>query len=200
MFEFSKFLIKTEFFSGAKKARASSVDASHNNVITCPLSGGQPSAQNYGQNGYADYNAPPTSYQGTVFTPPQNPSIIPTMAPQQIGGLNAGHQPTFQTQLPSQPQFNTMQSQSYGGPPSSLPDQTAANVTRIASPEPKAKAPIPEEYVYLQTVFNELKTQCINTATNPVSECTLHIYLKVRSEDAVIYNFVCFAANQTKIR
>lgn len=151
-----------------KKTRTPSVDATHNNVITCPLPGGQPSHQTYGQNGYADHNAPPTSYQGTVFTPQQNAPLMQTaMAPQPIGG-NVGHQPPFQTQL-SQTQFNTMQPQSFGVPPSTLADQTAT-AARIASPEPpKAKAPIPEEYVYLQTVFNELKTQCINTATNPVS-------------------------------
>lgn len=159
------------------KARAPSVDATHNNIITCPLPGGQPSVQNYGQNGYADNNAPPTSYQGTVFTPPQNQSLIPTMTQQQQIGGNVGHQPTFQTQL-QQTQFNTMQPQSFGVPPSTLVDQTAATA-RIASPEPpKAKAPIPEEYVYLQTVFNELKTQCSNTATNPVSlMCSYSIHM-----------------------
>lgn len=144
-----------------QKTRVPSVDGTHNNVITCPLPGGQPSVQSYGQNGYAD-NAPPTSYQGTVFTPQQNPSLMPTLAPQQ---------PTFQTQLPqaTMPQFSTMQSQSFGVPASAQVDQIAA-AARIASPDPpKAKAPIPEEYVYLQTVFNELKTQCFNTATNPVS-------------------------------
>lgn len=31
------------------------------------------------------------------------------------------------------------------------------------------KPPLPEEYIYLQTVLEELKTQCINRATNPVS-------------------------------
>lgn len=37
------------------------------------------------------------------------------------------------------------------------------------TPEPiKQKAPLPEEYMYLQTVFNELRNQCGNTATNPV--------------------------------
>lgn len=150
--------------SPTQKTRAPSVDATHGNVITCPLSGGQPAVQNYGQNGYADQHAPPTSYQGTVFTPQQNPSLIPSMAQQQVGG-HAGNQPTFQTQLP-QAQFNTMPTQSFGLPPSSMADQTT---TRIATPElPKAKAPIPEEYVYLQTVLNELKIQCINTATNPV--------------------------------
>ena len=32
----------------------------------------------------------------------------------------------------------------------------------------KEKPPLPEEFIYLQTVLEELKTQCINRATNPV--------------------------------
>lgn len=89
------------------------------------------------------------------------------MAPQQIGA-NVGHQPTFQTQ------FNTMQPQSFGLPQSTMGEQPAPTA-RIASPEPpKVKAPIPEEYVYLQTVLNELKTQCSNTATNPVGSAILN--------------------------
>lgn len=37
------------------------------------------------------------------------------------------------------------------------------------TPEPpKPKAPLPEEFIYLQTVLEELRTQCIQTATNPV--------------------------------
>lgn len=38
------------------------------------------------------------------------------------------------------------------------------------APEPpKQKPPLPEEFIYLQTVLEELKTQCINAAGNPVS-------------------------------
>lgn len=33
----------------------------------------------------------------------------------------------------------------------------------------KEKPPLPEEFIYLQTVLEELKSQCINRATNPVS-------------------------------
>lgn len=39
-----------------------------------------------------------------------------------------------------------------------------------ATPEPpKQKQPLPEEFVYMQTVFNELRQQCVNAASNPVS-------------------------------
>lgn len=34
---------------------------------------------------------------------------------------------------------------------------------------PKEKPPLPEEYIYLQTVLDELKTNCLNAANDPVS-------------------------------
>jgi len=39
---------------------------------------------------------------------------------------------------------------------------------KVAEP-PKPKGPIPEEHMYLQTVFEELRNRCACTATNPVS-------------------------------
>jgi len=39
---------------------------------------------------------------------------------------------------------------------------------KVAEP-PKQKGPIPEEHMYLQTVFEELRNRCACTATNPVS-------------------------------
>ena len=39
---------------------------------------------------------------------------------------------------------------------------------RVAEP-PKPKGPIPEEHMYLQTVFEELRNICVCTATSPVS-------------------------------
>nr|CAD7198534.1 unnamed protein product [Timema douglasi] len=41
-----------------------------------------------------------------------------------------------------------------------------APVARVAEP-PKPKAPIPEEFMYLQTVFEELRNRCTCSATNP---------------------------------
>lgn len=62
---------------------------------------------------------------------------------------------TFQTQLPNVQQ---QQQQQYSQPP------------QVAAPEPvKQKPPLPEEYMYLQTVFNELRVQCSNATSNPVS-------------------------------
>lgn len=36
---------------------------------------------------------------------------------------------------------------------------------------PKQKPPVPEEHMYLQTVFDELKNQCTCAANNPVIIC-----------------------------
>lgn len=42
--------------------------------------------------------------------------------------------------------------------------------SNVATPEPpKSKGPVPEEHMYLQTVFDELKNQCSCAANNPVS-------------------------------
>lgn len=40
-------------------------------------------------------------------------------------------------------------------------------VAKIAEPE-KPKAPIPEQHVHLKTIFDELRTQCYESAKNPV--------------------------------
>lgn len=71
------------------------------------------------------------------------------------------------TQLGTQFQTQPIQPQSY------LPQQQQQQVQppprQTPTPEPpKPKQPLPEEYMYLQTVFNELRTQCINNASNPV--------------------------------
>lgn len=127
--------------------------------MPCPLPGSQSAASAFGQNGFADHSAPPaTSYQGSVFTPQQNPVLNHSM-PGQLPGMPA---------LPNQPV--SFQTQPFGSAPPSSYGEQAPIVANVVTPEPpKQKAPIPEEYVYLQTVLNELKTQCSNTATNPVN-------------------------------
>lgn len=62
----------------------------------------------------------------------------------------------------------------------------------------KQKPPLPEEFIYLQTVFDELKTQCSIKATNPVSlsinhtlyEKTDRPYLQVLTISSIIINFI----------
>lgn len=65
----------------------------------------------------------------------------------------------FQTNAIPQTQHTPLQAQPQPqAPPAAAP-----------TPEPvKQKLPIPEEYMYMQTVFNELRVQCINSAVNPV--------------------------------
>lgn len=116
--------------------------------------------QNQNQNGYGDLSGgqfapsiPNVPYQGSFMTPqiPQQQSsnqLPPTGFQQQTQ--------TFQTQLSSaQPTQFTQ-----------APQQPV-----VAAPEPiKQKPPLPEEYIYLQTVLNELRTQCGNATNNPVSQ------------------------------
>lgn len=63
------------------------------------------------------------------------------------------------------------------------------------TPEPvKQKLPIPEEYMYMQTVFNELRVECINSAVNPVS------FSFPNTKERCTFFFGFFLANQTKTR
>lgn len=87
-----------------------------------------------------------------MFTPPQPQTFQSHPPTTQQFHPQPGH---FQTQpIPNQNQYQQSQQQQQ----------------RQATPEPqKQKPPLPEEYVYMQTVFNELRQQCVNAATNPVS-------------------------------
>lgn len=109
--------------------------------------------------------------------------------------------PNTQQQAPPAPNASFQQShfqtqplaQQYQGQ-----QQAAPQLQRQApTPEPpKPKQPLPEEYVYLQTVFNELRIQCINTASNPVSYYFIH-----KNIFSVFQQyFLSISANETKIR
>jgi hypothetical protein len=65
---------------------------------------------------------------------------------------------------PYQPQQSYPQHQAYQQQQNVSPVAPA----KVAEP-PKPKGPIPEEHMYLQTVFEELRNRCAYTATNPVS-------------------------------
>lgn len=132
-------------------------DATNANIITHPLYGVDP---NQNQNGYGDFSAgqygtspPNATYQGSFMTPQlpqQQPSnqLPPSGYQQQTQ--------TFQTQLPG------AQPQQFAQPPQQA---------HTPAPEPvKQKPPLPEEYMYLQTVLNELRTQCSNATNNPVRQ------------------------------
>lgn len=101
----------------------------------------------------------------------QNPGLMTPMSqmpPQQTYNYGGGNQ--FQMQQPQQQQFpGQMNFQGQHQPPMGVP-QAPTPPQKTPTPEPpKPKAPIPEEHIYLQTVLNELRTQCVNAAANPVS-------------------------------
>lgn len=153
--------------------------------ITAPLPGGFPTGQQ--NNGYPDPNSNymPGQYlpPGGMQMPPQQqqqtqpPSIFnpaamgqPQQQQQQIPG--AINYQNFQQTLPQQqqqmsvPQQNNFNATNFRQQPGGGQQNTQA-APPVPEP-PKQKAPIPEEYVFLQTVFEELKKHCIAAAANPV--------------------------------
>lgn len=106
--------------------------------------------------------------------PPQNPITHPlygTAQPEppaanyQNAAVNGvyGNMGQQQPYVPyNVPPHVQQQQQQQPPPPSTGPVATAKAVE-----PPKPKGPIPEEHMYLQTVFDELRSRCYNTATNP---------------------------------
>ncbi|XP_065074343.1 protein transport protein Sec31A [Ochlerotatus camptorhynchus] len=151
--------------------------------ITSPLPGGFPTQP---QNGYPDPNSNymPGQYlpTGTPGLPPQQPAIFnPAMAgsqPQQQTGV-VNYQ-NFQQNLPYQQQQQQQQQQQPLQQQQQQQQQPGANFNAnyrqqptpqpaapVVPEPPKQKPPLPEEYIYLQTVFEELKKNCIDAAGNP---------------------------------
>lgn len=89
----------------------------------------------------------------------QPPSVFTPSQPQ-----------TFQSQPPPNQQFQPQQVNFQTQPIQNQNQyQQSQQQQPLATPEPpKQKAPLPEEFVYMQTVFNELRQQCVNAASNPV--------------------------------
>lgn len=55
-------------------------------------------------------------------------------------------------------------------PPVQHTYQPSPPTPKPRTPEPpKSKGPVPEEHMYLQTVFDELRSQCTCAANNPVN-------------------------------
>lgn len=114
---------------------------------------------------------PPMSSNSGILNPaPQNTGF-------QTGGyLNpvASHNNNPPTQFSQQMNFQTsaiatpQQQQQWNTPNMSYQTEQPAPLQRQPEP-PKEKPPLPEEYIYLQTVFEELKSQCLNSASDPVS-------------------------------
>ncbi|XP_067626754.1 protein transport protein Sec31A isoform X3 [Eurosta solidaginis] len=138
--------------------------------ITHPLFGVDP---NQNQNGYTDqygqYQPPPptansnmsiqtqTTAPGNYYNPTlqQNNNVTTQQFPQQMN---------FQTSAISQ---QSQQQQSWNTqPPNVGYTEQPAPVQRQQEP-PKEKPPLPEEYIYLQTVLEELKSQCLTVTADP---------------------------------
>lgn len=103
----------------------------------------------------------------------QNP--IPQGPPKGFYDPHQQQAPAQQMQ-PQQAQINYSNFNSFSGQQQQLPQeaQTVSPPPPVQEP-PKQKLPLPEEFIYLQTVFEELKTQCVNAAANPVS-LSLHVF------------------------
>ncbi|XP_034105544.1 protein transport protein Sec31A isoform X1 [Drosophila albomicans] len=131
--------------------------------ILHPLYGVDP---NQNQNNYMDpnqyqQNAPPTG--NTAFYNPAANNNQQAFPPQQQLNFQASAVPNQQQQQqpqqywPGQPQ---QQSFGYTEQPAPIQEQR--------QPEPpKEKPPLPEEYIYLQTVLEELKNQCLSATNDP---------------------------------
>ncbi|XP_058054599.1 protein transport protein Sec31A [Anopheles bellator] len=70
------------------------------------------------------------------------------------GYQQQGAPPTGGVYYPGQTQSDAFQAPPQAAPP-------------VVPEPPKAKAPLPEQYVFMQTVFEELKRQCVEAAGNP---------------------------------
>lgn len=105
----------------------------------------------------------PTPITHPIFGAASNQSEV---TPMNNGYSDVPPVPVYGQAPPMQPQPTRFQ------PPVMQQVQQQAPPARsnVATPEPpKAKGPVPEEHMYLQTVFDELRNQCSCAANNPVS-------------------------------
>ncbi|XP_052903590.1 protein transport protein Sec31A isoform X1 [Anopheles moucheti] len=146
--------------------------------ITSPLPAGLAPSNGYpdpnsnymqGNTGQQGYMAP----QPTMYNPTMGGGPAPNAAglPPQSNTINYQN---FQQTLPTayQPTGPTPQGQGgmyYPGQQTvGQPMDGAQPAMQPAVPEPpKQKPPLPEQYVFMQTVFEELKKQCVASAGNP---------------------------------
>ncbi|XP_030387953.1 protein transport protein Sec31A isoform X2 [Scaptodrosophila lebanonensis] len=131
--------------------------------ILHPLFGTDP---NKNQNGYVDpnqYQAMPPPASGNTY---YNPATVNNNSQQQTFPAPQQQQPNFQTSAiqNQQQQWQGQQHQQtigYTEHPAPIQQQ------QRQAPPPKEKPPLPEEYIYLQTVLEELKKQCLSATQDP---------------------------------
>lgn len=108
------------------------------------------------------------AYGGQQFAPVQGQVPPPTNnAMPQTGFYQPPQQPSSFQQPVAQVNYQNFQ-QNFNGQQQPQQTMSPPPPVRVQSP-PKQKLPIPEEFIYMQTVLEELKTQCIAAALNPVS-------------------------------
>lgn len=103
---------------------------------------------------------PPSAGNTGYYNPAanNNPQGFPPQQQQQFQTSAVPNQQQQQQYWPGQPQ---QQSFGYAEQPAPVKEQR--------QPEPpKEKPPLPEEYIYLQTVLEELKNQCLGATNDPV--------------------------------
>lgn len=120
---------------------------------------------------------PPMGGGGSYYNPAtamQNNNMPPTQAmnfqTSAIGGPVQQGPPTWQTQ-PTQSMGGGGSAGIYADPNQQQQQQQSSLQSQRQPEQPKQKPPLPEEYIYLQTVLEELKTSCLNSTNDPVSSC-----------------------------
>jgi protein transport protein SEC31 len=129
--------------------------------------------------------------------PPQN-TMDPMMNQRTYGQpqMNAGNQSYYQPQPAQDTNIvsnNHINYSNFSQFPVAQSGSTSTNYS-IAEPVqpakeiPREKPPLPEEFIHFQTVFDELKNQCIARANNPVR------HFKIYKEISIFW----FIFKQTK--
>ncbi|EDV98408.1 protein transport protein Sec31A [Drosophila grimshawi] len=123
------------------------------------------------------YGVDPNQNPNSYMDPNQYQSVPPVAAASYYNpAANNNPQgfPQQQQQMNFQQQQQQQQPQQYWPGQQQQPQQTfgyteqPATIQEQRKPEPpKEKPPLPEEYIYLQTVLEELKNQCLSSTNDP---------------------------------
>lgn len=117
----------------------------------------------------------PTMNQG-MYGQPQQPTMNTGnyyQPPQQQQQQQHDHNVINNNQI-NYSNFSQFPGAQTGAAPMTYP---IAEPVQPAKEVPREKPPLPEEFIHFQTVFEELKNQCITRANNPVRNFTFSIYV-----------------------